>query len=70
MKDQVNDQTDKYGGSLENCSHFSLEIVEAVIKEIGVDRVGFKLLPFEMYNDCQDSHLEILGLYMVNALIK
>ncbi|KAJ6379511.1 hypothetical protein OIU76_016200 [Salix suchowensis] len=31
MKDQVNDRTDQYGGSLENRCRFSLEIVEAIV---------------------------------------
>ncbi|KAG5608273.1 hypothetical protein H5410_019554 [Solanum commersonii] len=35
MKDQVNDRTDQYGGSLENRCRFALEIVEAIVNEIG-----------------------------------
>ena len=46
MKDQVNDRTDKYGGSIENRCRFPLEIVEAVTDEIGADRVGMRLSPF------------------------
>ena len=46
MKDQVNDRTDQYGGSLENRCRFALEIVEAVSNEIGADRVGIRLSPF------------------------
>uniref|UniRef100_A0A164ZXD6 NADH:flavin oxidoreductase/NADH oxidase N-terminal domain-containing protein n=1 Tax=Daucus carota subsp. sativus TaxID=79200 RepID=A0A164ZXD6_DAUCS len=30
LKDQVNDRTDKYGGSLEKRCRFALEIAEAV----------------------------------------
>ncbi|OWM83441.1 hypothetical protein CDL15_Pgr012922 [Punica granatum] len=40
MKDVVNNRTDKYGGSLENRCRFALEAVEAVVDEIGPDRVG------------------------------
>ena len=47
MKDQVNDRTDQYGGSLENRCRFALEIVEAVSNEIGADRVGIRLSPFQ-----------------------
>ncbi|MBA0823597.1 hypothetical protein Goarm_020317, partial [Gossypium armourianum] len=39
MKDQVNDRTDKYGGSLENRCRFPLEMVEAVVNEIGADKL-------------------------------
>ncbi|CAK7327819.1 unnamed protein product [Dovyalis caffra] len=35
MKDQVNDRTYQYGGSLENRCRFPLEIVEAIVDEIG-----------------------------------
>jgi 12-oxophytodienoic acid reductase len=40
LKDQVNDHTDKYGGSLENRCRFALEVVQAVANEIGADKVG------------------------------
>ena len=46
LKDQINDRTDKYGGSLENRCRIALEIVKAVVNEIGADRVGIKLSPF------------------------
>ncbi|KAF2296962.1 hypothetical protein GH714_013626 [Hevea brasiliensis] len=46
MKDQVNDRTDQYGGSLENRCRFALEIVEAVANEIGADKVGIRVSPF------------------------
>ena len=70
MKEQVNDRKDKYGGSLENRCRFALEIVEVVAQEIGADRVGIRLSPFEVFNDCPDSNPEALGLYMANALNK
>ncbi|GMP78995.1 hypothetical protein CsSME_00034716 [Camellia sinensis var. sinensis] len=49
LKDQVNDRTDKYGGSLENHCRFALEIVEAIANEIGADKVGIRLSPFTDY---------------------
>ncbi|KAK8938886.1 putative 12-oxophytodienoate reductase 5 [Platanthera zijinensis] len=70
MKDNVNDRTDEYGGSLENRCRFALEIVEAVAKEIGADRVGIRLSPFADYKGCWDSNPEQLGLYMVQSLNK
>ncbi|PON59772.1 NADH:flavin oxidoreductase/NADH oxidase, N-terminal [Trema orientale] len=70
LKDQVNDRTDKYGGSLENRCRFALEVVEAVVDEIGADRVGIRLSPFAEYNDAKDSNPEALGLYMAKALNK
>jgi len=70
MKDSANDRTDEYGGSLENRCRFALEIVEAVVKEIGADRVGIRLSPFADYMDCWDSNPEALGFYMVKSLNK
>nr|XP_017238469.1 PREDICTED: 12-oxophytodienoate reductase 1-like isoform X3 [Daucus carota subsp. sativus] len=70
LKDQVNDRTDNYGGSLENRCRFALELVEAVSEEIGADRVGIRLSPFADYNESGDSNPEGLGLYMAESLNK
>ncbi|KAL0905410.1 hypothetical protein M5K25_023829 [Dendrobium thyrsiflorum] len=70
MKDSANDRTDEYGGSLENRCRFALEIVKAVIDEIGAERVGIRLSPFADYMECWDSNPEELGLYMVQSLNK
>ncbi|KAH9750739.1 putative 12-oxophytodienoate reductase 11 [Citrus sinensis] len=70
MKDQVNDRTDQYGGSLENRCRFALEIVEAVANEIGAERVGMRLSPYASYMETGDSNPEALGLYMAKALNK
>ncbi|XP_024045616.1 putative 12-oxophytodienoate reductase 11 [Citrus clementina] len=70
LKDQVNDRTDQYGGSLENRCRFALEIVEAVSNEIGADRVGIRLSLFANYMESGDSNPEALGLYMAESLNK
>ncbi|KAI3868451.1 hypothetical protein MKW92_021839 [Papaver armeniacum] len=70
MKDQVNDRTDEYGGSIEKRCRFALEVVEAVVKEIGADRVGMRLSPFANYMDSADSNPNSLGLYMAESLNK
>jgi 12-oxophytodienoic acid reductase len=70
MKDKVNDRTDEYGGSLENRCRIVLEVVEAVVNEIGADKVGIRLSPFAEYAESADSNPKALGLYMVNALNK
>ncbi|KAF3447391.1 hypothetical protein FNV43_RR12577 [Rhamnella rubrinervis] len=70
LKDQVNDRTDKYGGSLENRCRFALEIVEAIVDEIGADKVGIRLSPFADYMESGDSNPNALGLHMVQSLNK
>ncbi|GLJ17103.1 hypothetical protein SUGI_0295860 [Cryptomeria japonica] len=68
LKDSVNDRTDRYGGNLENRCRFALEMVEAVVDEIGAERVGIRLSPFSSHYDAYDSKPEALGLYMAEAL--
>ncbi|XP_016737582.1 putative 12-oxophytodienoate reductase 11 [Gossypium hirsutum] len=70
LKDQVNDRTNEYGGSLENRCPFPLQVVEVVTDEIGADRVGIRLSPFADYDDCADSNPKALGLYMAQSLNK
>ena len=48
----LNTRTDRYGGaSIENCSRFTLETVDAVTAAIGNRRVGIRVSPFGRYND-------------------
>lgn len=70
FKDQVNDRTDQYGGSLENRCRFALEIAEAVTTEVGAYRVGMRLSPFADFMESADSNPKALGLYMAEALNK
>ncbi|XP_050378774.1 putative 12-oxophytodienoate reductase 11 [Argentina anserina] len=70
LKDQVNNRTDQYGGSLENRCRFALDIVEAVVDEIGADKVGIRLSPFADYMESGDSNPKELGLYLAKALNK
>ncbi|KAJ0700051.1 putative 12-oxophytodienoate reductase [Helianthus annuus] len=70
LKDGVNDRTDEYGGSLENRCRFALEVVDAIVKEIGADKVGIRLSPFIEFNASADSNPNALGLYMAESLNK
>src|SRR5690606_19102469 len=45
LRDGTNKRTDEYGGSIENRARFALEVVDAVIAEIGAGRVGIRLSP-------------------------
>ena len=46
LQDVSNHRTDEYGGSIENRARFPLEILEAVTKAVGEDRVGFRVSPW------------------------
>jgi 12-oxophytodienoic acid reductase len=70
LKDQVNDRIDRYGGSLENHCRFALEIVQAVVDDIGADKIGIRLSHFVSYSEAPDLDPKALGLYMVKAFNK
>ena len=48
-----NKRTDEYGGSDENRSRFALEVASAIASEIGGDRTGIRLSPFNTFNDLE-----------------
>jgi N-ethylmaleimide reductase len=54
-RDGANRRTDEYGGSVENRSRFPLEVVDAVVDVWGADRVGYRISPYQAYNDMSDS---------------
>jgi NADPH2 dehydrogenase len=49
LRDVSNQRTDEYGGSIENRARFPLEIIEAVSKAVGEDRVGFRISPWNPF---------------------
>jgi N-ethylmaleimide reductase len=51
IRPNTNQRTDGYGGSIENRARFVLEVVDAVVKAIGKDKVGIRLSPFGVFND-------------------
>ncbi|CCF59792.1 hypothetical protein KAFR_0I00110 [Kazachstania africana CBS 2517] len=44
-----NKRTDEYGGSIENRSRFTLEVIDACIEAVGAERVGVRLSPWATY---------------------
>lgn len=46
----VNQRIDAYGGSAEGRNRLVLEVVRAVIREIGAARVGIRLSPYAVFN--------------------
>ncbi|KAL6355262.1 hypothetical protein LRP88_11511 [Fusarium phalaenopsidis] len=49
LSSSINDRTDKWGGSTENRARFLLEIVKAVVEEIGAERTALRLSPFASF---------------------
>lgn len=66
MKDQLNDKTNEYGEGLENSCRFTQKATEATVNEIGADRVGIMLSPFDECIEVVDSDPEALEVHMAN----
>ncbi|CAO3607202.1 unnamed protein product [Mucor hiemalis] len=49
-----NKRTDIYGGSIENRTRFSLEVVDAIADAIGAKRTAIRFSPGEIFQDMQD----------------
>lgn len=70
LRDGANKRSDRYGGSAENRSRFALEVVDAVIAEVGAGRVGIRLSPVTPFNDLSDSAPQIVFGYLIEELSK
>ncbi|CAN6198322.1 unnamed protein product [Urochloa humidicola] len=68
MKDGTNDRDEEYGGSLEDRCRFAVEVIDAVVREVGAHRVGVRLSPFADFVECADSDPMTLADYLVRRL--
>ncbi|KAG8376218.1 hypothetical protein BUALT_Bualt09G0040200 [Buddleja alternifolia] len=70
LKDGINERKDEYGGSLPNRCKFIMQVVQAVVAAIGLDRVGLRISPAIDHLDAMDSDPLSLGLAVINQLNK
>jgi len=63
-----NKREDDYGGSIKNRMRFVLEVLAAMVKEAGGDRVGIKVSPEMDYNDITDENPQALYWELVGGL--
>lgn len=68
LSDGANHRTDAYGGSINHRLRFALEVTEAVISEIGANRVGIRLSPVTNANDIFDSDPTAVYFSLMRAL--
>ena len=68
LQDGTNRRTDRYGGSRENRTRFSLELVEALMSVWGADRVGVRISPSGQWGGIFDSDPGATFEYFANAL--
>lgn len=58
---------DGYGGSIENRCRFCLEVVKAVVDEVGSDVVGIRLSPFtEFYGANETGKLRCIVVHVLS----
>ena len=63
-----NQRDDQYGGSVENRARFVLEVLAAMVSEVGSDRVGIKISPEMNFNDIVDANPQETYTYLVKQL--
>jgi N-ethylmaleimide reductase len=68
LRSSTNRRTDAYGGSKENRARLLLEVLDAVCKAIGNDRVGLRLSPVTPFNDISDDNPQDTFEYVVAQL--
>jgi N-ethylmaleimide reductase len=68
LRSSANQRTDAYGGSKENRARLLLEVLDAVCKAVGSDRVGVRLSPVTSANDMHDDDPQDTFDYVVDQL--
>jgi N-ethylmaleimide reductase len=68
LSEGSNERTDNYGGSIENRMRFPLEVMEAVVSEIGAHRVGMRLSPISHRNGIIESNPTAIFFPLVRSL--
>ncbi len=63
-----NQRSDAYGGPVENRVRFPLEVLDALIETVGVDRVGMRVCPGNPFNDLHDDDVEETFTALFDAL--
>lgn len=64
----VNLRTDEYGGSIENRTRFLFEILDAMVSEVGAQRVGVKFSPQIAFNDIEERDADEVYPYILERL--
>jgi len=68
LKTGSNHRNDAYGGSIENRARLLLEVMRAIVGEVGGGRVGLRLSPVTPANDVVDADPQPLFDYVVRQL--
>ena len=70
LSDNINQRTDKWGGSIENRARLSLEVIKAVVAAIGAEKVAVRFSPYAAYQGSEKSDPQELYTYIIDELKK
>ncbi|KAJ6605425.1 hypothetical protein DFH09DRAFT_1121375 [Mycena vulgaris] len=70
LQDVSNVRTDEYGGTPENRSRFSLEVLDAVVAAVGPKKTGIRLSPWNTYQDMLMKDPNPTFIYLVDQIVK
>lgn len=68
LQEVSNTRDDGWGGSIEKRARFAIEIVDALVNEVGAERVGIRLSPWSPYQDMGLSDPKPQFSYLVSQL--
>ena len=68
LSTNANLRTDEYGGSVENRTRFLFDVLDAMIAEIGAERVGVKFSPRIPFNDIEEQDADEVYPFILEKL--
>ena len=68
LSSNVNRRSDAYGGSVENRVRMPLEVLDALVAEIGANRVGLRISPGHTFNGIEESDMEALYTHYLKEI--
>lgn len=68
LSTNANLRSDEYGGSIENRTRFLFEVLDAMISEVGSERVGVKFSPRIAFNDIEETDADAMYPYILEQL--
>ena len=68
LSTNANLRSDEYGGSIENRARFLFEVLDAMIAEVGSERVGVKFSPRIAFNDIEETDADAMYPYILEQL--
>lgn len=70
LTSSANTRTDKWGGSIENRSRLTLEVVKAVVEAVGAEKVAVRFSPYAGFQGVEKDDVQELYGYLIDELKK